>query len=696
MFNWLTYTALLTKITFTLFISLFTWSHISGNCDCHSLTCHCRNVKFIPLLPSNITSVTLHNSVCFLENKFMANLSSLALAELHFENVKIVNSEKDIFLNFPHLKKLTFRNLDTNVKILINAFNSLHLTNISKLEIYALKISSFINLLLKTLNGTNIKELSLIRCKVTMFNSSYWFPSLRNLQSLNLSGNFINQASWSHANHLKVLVLKHSRIKLPTFLASNSTPFFPNLKYLQISVKHLEEMNSSTFEGLDNLEYLYFGTENIISISAGFLHPISKLKSFHIEAFSYDLISVTVEYGAFKSDQLQHLQIELFRLKINYKGSLFRHTPNLLSLKLKFTRLFLFDHELNEELMPLKKLETFVMTYSALKNVPNALCYIPSLTRIDLGQNIITHWNNTNCPVMSRLQFLSLSKNEIHIIERNTFSPQLIDNDQLIWDLSLNDFLCNCRILWFLNWLLQRQNRFLFYPRDYVCAIPLELKGKVLNSSLFSDGQCSTKNTSLIITLVSLLGSLTVIVIVITSLLYYKRWNIRYIFYLIRSRHKQKKEHEGIHNYLFDAFVCYHNSDMKWLLNELCPKLEKENNFTLCIHDRDFVAGWDIVENIVESIEKSRKVLLLLSNEFACSHWCRFEMAMAHQRVIEREENLLIIVLLEDINISNQSHRLTSLLKQKTYLKWTNNKEGQALFWHRLISCLKAPNVQET
>ena len=697
MFNRIRYTAFLTQISFFVFISL-SWSYVSGNCNCHLLSCLCKNVKFIPRLPSNVTSVILEDSTCFLQKKFMANLSNLALEELHFKETRIRLIEMNIFINFPYLKKLIFENPLIDIRYLNYAFNGLYLTKISKLTIIGLDIGSFLQSFLIELNGTNIKELSLIRCKLTTFNSFQFFSSLGKLQYLNLQENFIKYANWSHSSHLKVLLLKHSEIVLPAFLASNGTPFFPNLTHLEISVSNLEKMNSTTFEGLSNLEDLYIGIENNAIISATFLFFIPKLKRLSIKG----LVSIqnpfpfklTIEYGAFKSEQLQHLELEFFKLRVPYKGSLFRHAPNLLSLQLKLTEIYLLDEELSKELMPLKKLETFILTFSKLQNVPQVLCKLPNLVRIDLGKNLITFWNDTNCPVMSRLQFFSLSENAIQVIEKNTFSTRLIENDHLFWDLSLNNFLCNCRLLWFINWSEQKHDRFKFYPKNYVCATPPELKGQLLNSSFFSNGQCSTENTSLVIILSSLIGSLTLLTIITASLMYYKRWSIRYFFYLMQSRRKQKKEQKDIHNYTFDAFVCYHNSDIEWLFNKLRPKLEVDNHFSLCIHDRDFIAGRDIVENIVESIEKSRKVLLLLSKQFASSHWCRFEMAMAHQRVIEREENLLIVVLLEDIDANSQSRRLALLLKQKTYLEWTDDKDGQALFWQRLINCLQAPNLQ--
>jgi toll-like receptor 13 len=52
----------------------------------------------------------------------------------------------------------------------------------------------------------------------------------------------------------------------------------------------------------------------------------------------------------------------------------------------------------------------------------------------------------------------------------------------------------------------------------------------------------------------------------------------------------------------------------------------------LCIQYRDFEVGKLIVDNIVESMKESRKVILVMSNAFATSEWCHFEVLLAHER----------------------------------------------------------------
>ena len=107
--------------------------------------------------------------------------------------------------------------------------------------------------------------------------------------------------------------------------------------------------------------------------------------------------------------------------------------------------------------------------------------------------------------------------------------------------------------------------------------------------------------------------------------------------------------------YNYDAFVIHSNSDSQWVIHQLRPQLEESStgeegaNLRLCIHHRDWLGGRDITDNIVESIEASRKSLLIVSNAFAASSWCQFELTLAQTRLFEEDRDNLILVLLEEI-----------------------------------------------
>jgi toll-like receptor 13 len=90
-------------------------------------------------------------------------------------------------------------------------------------------------------------------------------------------------------------------------------------------------------------------------------------------------------------------------------------------------------------------------------------------------------------------------------------------------------------------------------------------------------------------------------------------------------------------DFVYDAFVGYESVDSAWVRRRLLPVLEEEIGLKLCIHERDFQPGVFINDNIVTNMDKSRKVILVLTNAFARSGWCMFELKIAHSNQIEKE-----------------------------------------------------------
>lgn len=73
----------------------------------------------------------------------------------------------------------------------------------------------------------------------------------------------------------------------------------------------------------------------------------------------------------------------------------------------------------------------------------------------------------------------------------------------------------------------------------------------------------------------------------------------------------------------YHVFISFSSLDTPWVL-DLVDKLEA-TGLKLCYHGRDFVPGKLITENMVESIERSQKTLMVLSPDFVRSGWCLFE-----------------------------------------------------------------------
>ncbi|XP_031673417.1 toll-like receptor 13 [Oncorhynchus kisutch] len=101
--------------------------------------------------------------------------------------------------------------------------------------------------------------------------------------------------------------------------------------------------------------------------------------------------------------------------------------------------------------------------------------------------------------------------------------------------------------------------------------------------------------------------------------------------------------------------------------------------------------GKDIVENITDSLYRSRHTLCLVSRHYLRSNWCSLEMKLATYRLQVEQRDILLLVFLEKIPPRRLSahHRLARLLKTRTYLDWPQDPNQHQAFWDRLWAKLK-------
>ncbi|ELU08854.1 hypothetical protein CAPTEDRAFT_38185, partial [Capitella teleta] len=186
---------------------------------------------------------------------------------------------------------------------------------------------------------------------------------------------------------------------------------------------------------------------------------------------------------------------------------------------------------------------------------------------------------------------------------------------------------------------------------------------------------------------------LQLFVTLLVCVAYRCRWHLRlWFFYLctwLRPIPSMKTKEA---NFKFDLFVSHNEKDAAWVKNVLLPELEVHSQppFKVCVYSRNWLAGRNISESIVESLTLSRHTLLLVTNAFAKSQWCQFEMTMAQHRLIETDNDNVVLAVMEDIEPINLNPGLRLMMKRKVYLQWTDDEVGRRLFWKRLKQMLQS------
>ncbi|RMC14180.1 hypothetical protein DUI87_09270 [Hirundo rustica rustica] len=288
-----------------------------------------------------------------------------------------------------------------------------------------------------------------------------------------------------------------------------------------------------------------------------------------------------------------------------------------------------------------------------ISNVPRGVAALKSLEELNLASNRLA--DLPGCSGFASLQFLNVEMNSIL-----TPSADFFQSCPRVRELQAghNPFKCSCELQAFIG--LERQ----------------------------SGGSCLAGRRPLLLTLV--------LVAVVAFLCIYLDvpWYVRMTWQWTQTKRRAWHNPPGDQGPVlqFHAFISYSERDSLWVKNELIPNLEKgEGCVRLCQHERNFMPGKSIVENIINCIEKSYKSIFVLSPNFVQSEWCHYELYFAHHKLFSENSNSLILVLLEPIPpylIPARYHKLKALMAKRTYLEWPKERSKRALFWANLRAAI--------
>ncbi|XP_072048543.1 uncharacterized protein [Amphiura filiformis] len=528
------------------------------------------------------------------------------------------------------------------------------------------------------------------------------FNGLINLQELHLNYLYFNVltsnalGTFSTYNTLKVLDLAHNDIEdimddqltsisslAKIDLSDNkynyltySSPRSPNLTTLLLNKASLGISLVDLEETCNNAPNLAVFDATFWDINVG-RGTCRKLVALHLDESTLDLTEAEINVPQL---QILHMaQVRLYdqQLAINYV----RNITRVLKL-FKSHNLQILDLSSND-ISTIDKEDAMLMR---------------NLTELDLSNNQLTSLGNLHN--LKYMQTLFLSGNKLRDVIESFLSKSSHPRLQSV-NLNNNPLVCDCSIVALRNWLLTDKQVFLYgysaEDANYCCSSPDSKQGFSITEIAL---ECKPKLWMYIS-----IGIACFIVVVITTIIVVRyRWHIQYIRFLLFNRRPYQnnlinngddvlgddEDEDGVPRY--DAYVIYHVQDEDWVDGELLANIEEgEEPFRLCLKTRDIRAGRLILNELSLHIQRSRKIIAILSPHFVDDNWCHFELNMAHRRLLEENPNVLIFILLEEL----PQRRLTLLLRQLfcrvLCLKWPGDGYGQYLFWQRLREELKRP-----
>lgn len=132
----------------------------------------------------------------------------------------------------------------------------------------------------------------------------------------------------------------------------------------------------------------------------------------------------------------------------------------------------------------------------------------------------------------------------------------------------------------------------------------LQVDELICHNRIWIELESELHNTVMIVTAVigSILGAL-----ILGFIIYLKRWHIHYYYASLKSAallSRASKEsinkfhylNENDPNMIYDIFISYCQNDRQWVLDELLPNVEKSGDISICLHERDFQVGSEILK----------------------------------------------------------------------------------------------------
>ena len=349
-------------------------------------------------------------------------------------------------------------------------------------------------------------------------------------------------------------------------------------------------------------------------------------------------------------------------------------------------------------------LEVLDLSENMIKTLPeNVFSNLVNLKELNISHNAIATIN-FKIEDMPHLQVLDLTRNSFVTLPENV-AERMDAHGNLSINLEGNPLVCSCEYLFFLKWLKDsngktKKPRYRKFQCHYGTAGYVHLGWFFDNEfDIFYKGCYSY----LYLTVSCVCFAVMAISLTTATITYKFRWDIKFLITTLIYKEEWKQLFDSVNDYEYDAFIAYHVGNLHWVRTQLLHRFENACNnssssgsdgnrsLRLCVHDRNFLPGKTPEENITESIQRSRKTVIIMSKRFAASGWCHFELQMARLNCFDKKMNNIVVVVLEPVPLRLISRSLNMLLRRTTFIEWPRSPANHALFWEKLRKAITGP-----
>ncbi|XP_067634630.1 toll-like receptor 13 [Eurosta solidaginis] len=461
-------------------------------------------------------------------------------------------------------------------------------------------------------------------------------------------------------------------------------------------------LHEDDFLELDLIAHLTLHSCGITNLPARIFTPLNALKSLRLTANKLRTLPAALFIA---QTCLQTLDLSRNQLQV-LPPQLFHPSTRLLHLTLSQNQL---RHISAQSLPPMQALVELNLAYNALQNIAGGSIAQAQRLEVLFLENNELNWTNAESCLALRglrsLRILGLRHNNLQslcnildVTNSTTSHLQMLDmrynrltavSAQLLRSinssasmrdlyLSHNPWTCDCSAQLLHAFVKDNRARF----RDMLEMHCNDAHLAPLAELSYHDFCLPDFGIDAAVVIIFTCLSLFTLVLITTALCYYKyKFQVQVWLYAHQLCLCCISELELDRDRKYDAFISYSHQDEHFVVHELLPGLEQgAHAFKVCIHVRDWLAGAFITEQIIDSVEQSRRTIIVLSQHYIHSDWARMEFRMAHQRALNEGRSRVIVLMYGDfVDMEQLDQELRAYLKMNTYLKW-----GDPWFWEKL------------
>nr|KAG5695320.1 hypothetical protein BaRGS_006544 [Batillaria attramentaria] len=456
-------------------------------------------------------------------------------------------------------------------------------------------------------------------------------------------------------SHLRLSRLRHldlSHNQLHDTLANHTFAALHQLQWLSLHDNRLQGLQAGAMAGLGQLTFLDMSNNQLQldhnTYPPGVFSPLTSLQELglvgnddrregeypdnvftpltSLRVLSIDTFSMTDFGSAFKGLSLKTLRLDkkckirnFFRKRA---WRLFKDLKSLETLDLSYNNFIYVDPYMLRAQRHLKKLN---MAGNRLQSLSVDLEPHEDLELLDLSHNML--------PMLLPHERQALDT----LAATNNFSLFLFGNP----------LLCACSDLDFVRWLWTTSIQLDgdgSSARNYTCVTDtgeVSDTHSVMMQYDFHWRRCVGQQVLGAVTAAFLLQMLALVIVYVVS----RSWtHLRYAWKVMKRLRLPRREH-----FRRDAYVGYADADWEFACLMLPACLEERHGVSLLLRDREELPGSIRAESIVEHIDDSWKVLLLVTRDFARDEWaCGFTVQQAQCSITDTMPDRVIVVFMED------------------------------------------------